>query len=340
MNNQQNNIMIPKYFWEKYKKHLAVAFIIVISMAAGILMEQIFFDNKCDDSLTLINQELKCTKEYTIGKQEYNVLKNKINVYLGAEKVTNHITRTSVFFRDLDNGPTFGINENDNFVPASLLKLPLMLTYFNLADNNQDILKEQIAFSTTTDQSDLEDQFFKPSHSIKPHTAYSIKYLIFNMITYSDNVSASLLSENLKKINPSEDLFLDTFKDLGIIDPENRLDQTISAKSYASIFRMLYNVSYLSKKSSQDALKILSQTDFNGGIVAGVPEGTTVAHKFGERSNFIDDLKELHDCGIVYYDSNPYLICVMTEGHQFLQLLDVIKNVSKMVYDEVNSRKL
>ncbi|MCX6719655.1 MAG: serine hydrolase [Candidatus Staskawiczbacteria bacterium] len=59
---------------------------------------------------------------------------------------------------------------------------------------------------------------------------------------------------------------------------------------------------------------MLSKTTFNDGLVAGVPKGTTVSHKFGmyatSKDENITDL-ELHDCGIIYYKTTPYLLCVV-----------------------------
>jgi hypothetical protein len=64
-----------------------------------------------------------------------------------------------------------------------------------------------------------------------------------------------------------------------------------------------------------------------------------VAHKFGERTGFAGGVKQLHDCGIVYYPKNPYLLCIMTRGTDFTKLESTIAAVSKMVYQEFDSRK-
>lgn len=102
-----------------------------------------------------------------------------------------------------------------------------------------------------------------------------------------------------------------------------------------------YNASYLSKEYSQKVLEMLAAADFKLGLAAGVPPGVVVANKFGEREGLPDDQKQLHDCGIIYFPENPYLLCVMmTQGPNFEYLPTIIKMVSKMVYDEVESRKL
>lgn len=69
-----------------------------------------------------------------------------------------------------------------------------------------------------------------------------------------------------------------------------------------------------------------------------IPSDVKVAHKFGER--YYGDIKQLHDCGVIYYPENPYLLCVMTIGKDFEDLAEVISHVSDVVYREVDSRKL
>ena len=57
------------------------------------------------------------------------------------------------------------------------------------------------------------------------------------------------------------------------------------------------------------------------GLRAGVPDGTTVSEKFGERhivdSSTGTSQEELHDCGLVYAKSGTYFLCVMTRGSDF-----------------------
>jgi hypothetical protein len=80
----------------------------------------------------------------------------------------------------------------------------------------------------------------------------------------------------------------------------------------------------------------LAKSTFTEGIVAGLPQGMTVAHKFGE-AELPDGTLQLHDCGIVYKPNQPYLICVMTKGSNFDTLAGVISHISKTVYQIIQS---
>ena len=90
---------------------------------------------------------------------------------------------------------------------------------------------------------------------------------------------------------------------------------------------------------SETTLGILSNTTFTGGIVAGVPSNVVVAHKYGERSieqeingTFFVKERQLHDCGIVYADKNPYILCVMTKGQDFAKQQHFIADLSEYIY--------
>ena len=69
--------------------------------------------------------------------------------------------------------------------------------------------------------------------------------------------------------------------------------------------------------------------------MAGVPSSTVVAHKFGEHVSLANgqiNTIELHDCGIVYYNNNPYFLCIMTKGRDLGELKNIIKGISSIVY--------
>ncbi len=96
----------------------------------------------------------------------------------------------------------------------------------------------------------------------------------------------------------------------------------------------------MKKVLSEKALEFLSDVEFTKGLVAGVPKNIAVSHKFGERS-IIDseDIKQLHDCGIIYYPDRPYLLCVMTRGKNLDVLTDNVRVISYLVYDEIESQR-
>lgn len=160
------------------------------------------------------------------------------------------------------------------------------------------------------------------------------------MIVNSDNLAFGLLDKTLIRLYPDNNVYLRTMQGLGLVNPGNTTEGTFTVKTYSSLFRQLYNGSYLSLDHSEKALSLLASVKYSKGLPEGVPDNLKIAHKFGERQ--IADTKEeqFHDCGIVYYPNNPYLLCIMTKGTDLSYLISTVSKISKMTYEEVNSRRI
>jgi hypothetical protein len=104
------------------------------------------------------------------------------------------------------------------------------------------------------------------------------------MLVYSDNVSLNVLQSFLDENPQKLKLQAETFQELGLIDPSAKSENTLTTRGYASLFRLLYNASFLNAEMSDKILKWLAESDYQTGLRAGVPKGVKVANKFGERS--------------------------------------------------------
>lgn len=293
---------------------------------------------------TVFVNSFACLKQ-VITKGEYVDLKEEISRYIEEQKREGNLVGAGMYFRDLRNGPTMGIHEYEEYSTASLLKVPTLIAYLNLSDDEPSILSEEIALKDGFEGMGTEfSQYYAPPDELKKDTAYTVEALLTRLTRYSDNAASEMLRAYLGVISP-DDIIGETYKELGLVPEQSGGDYVITVKRYASIFRILYNASYLSIEKSEKALRMLSESTFDQGLVAGVPKGTTVSHKFGERSFIETDpnvkpLRQLHDCGIIYFPENPYTLCVMTLGYDFEILETVISDISRMVYKEVESRKI
>jgi len=314
---------------------------LVIGISIGIIFYRFIDSNIENKALSTINEKcpydflnpLRCDLETKIEVKEYVALRNEIINYIEIQKNLNKTSKVSVYFRDLVSGSTMSIDAQESFAPASLLKVPLLMTYYKKAESDSAVLTRRFAIAG---EIDTLSQNIKPDKSVEIGKSYSIEELLELLITQSDNTAWQALLNDLRQ-NYSEDDFVITLNDLGIIDPRKKHEeQYITTQSYASIFRILYNASYLNFDLSNKALKLLSSSIYIKGLVAGLPAGTIVSHKFGEQKN--GDIIQLHDCGIIYFEKNPYSLCVMTQGDDINELSSVISDISKNVYEEVSSR--
>lgn len=263
---------------------------------------------------------------------EYQILNEQLQLYID-DLVNNHDANiASVYFRDLNTGHWTGVNEDRKYHPSSMLKVLGMMSYFRREEEESGILSKKLYYQTRSDSG----QYYKIQHTLQTGF-YSIDQLIHQMIVYSDNTVLKIL-DNEDKDNLFNKVY-HTFQ-LPLAKNADDVDGFMSPRSYSALFRILYSATYLSRDDSERVLKLLSTTDFDKGIVAGIPNGIPIAHKFGEHTYELTGgevaNRELHDCGIVYYPQHPYLICIMTEGYDFSRLEQVISSLSKAVYDYVD----
>lgn len=241
------------------------------------------------------------------------------------------IRHISVYFRDLLDGPWFGINERHEFNPASMMKVPVMIAWLKRAENNPDELRRTFVFDGKDDLT--AQQSIKPVRTITPGKRYTIMELLTYMLRYSDNNAASLLYFNL-----SQQELNDVLDNMDVNNVPNDENNSISVVGYSGFFRILYNASYLNRNMSEKALQLLSMEDFPQGFAAGVPKETTISSKFGEFERSVKgESKQLHEFGIIYHPKGHYILGVMTEGSDYVRQAAVIKDISALVYAEVNS---
>ena len=266
------------------------------------------------------------------GDKRLESAKKKIDSYIEKCVKDKEIWKASVYLRDLNQGIWVGINEDEKYTAASLAKVPILFTFFVKAQKDPLILSKKIKYEVPLHLAWTQN--VAPRNTLQIGNEYTVEELIENMTAFSDNLSMYLLANN----NDIDDALVDQlFTDLHLPVPAKRSDYNISAKDYARYFRLLYSATYLNKDSSEKALKMLTATDFKEGLVAGVPEGVAIAHKFGERGEGLAG-QQLHDCGIVYYPNNPYLLCVMTKGWNLGTLKNIIKNISHITYEHMSTK--
>jgi beta-lactamase class A len=288
-------------------------------------------EEKHQNNLGLVSPLLFCDTNPETNPVQVIALESRLNKYVNQKLSNPNINHISIYYRDLNNGPWFGINQEENFSPASLLKVAIMIAILKHAETNPPLLEQRIIFDQQyTEQS----TYFEPNLSIQIGEEYTIEELLYYMIAHSDNNAKDLLLLNIDSLELNS-----TFTDLGYNSPFNQAeDSVISVKTYASFFRILFNASYLNRQLSQKALTILTQTEFPHGISQRIPQNITIAHKFGERSYDYNQTKQLHDCGIIYHPQNPYLLCIMTRGSQFQTLSDLIGEISSLIFTDINQQ--
>lgn len=279
-----------------------------------------------EDEWSLVSPLLTCGVDSTEPSTRQVIdTRDSVQGIIDAARTEGKITDAGVYVRLLNDGGWFGIDERTRFTPGSLLKVPLALSLMRAAERDPSF---GVGNYTYDEEVPNIATAFPPTKYVEKGKGYTFPELLELSLAYSDNIATLMLAQLIDRAALDE-----AYSDLGIEVPGSGDSYTTSVRTYASFFRILYNGTYLSHRSSQYVLALLAQSSFTEGIVAGVPEGVVVAHKFGERENG-SELSQLHDCGIVYTEQ-PYVLCVMLRGDTMGELPDIIADISQAVYEGV-----
>jgi beta-lactamase class A len=257
---------------------------------------------------------------------KFLILKDSLQKKLVELQTAGIITRAALYIKSYKNADCIGINENELFHPGSLIKVPILISYLKMEEQNPGVLNKRIRYKVAANQ--IVPQTFN-SKQIIPNASYTLRELLKYMIAYSDNNATYLLNQNLDL-----KVFVKMFTDIGLAAPDVMSKEfSISAKDYSVFFRVIYNSSYLNFEDSEYAAQLLSQCDFKEGLLSGLPAGIDVIHKFGEWGN--DKVHQLHEAGFFYYDNSTYLITIMTEGNDVKKLPNAIGSFARTTYQQV-----
>lgn len=270
------------------------------------------------------------SREMTSRKDLARVL-DKMNADAQRLLDTDEIRDIALYYRDLKSGAWVAINKDRKFYTASLMKVPLMMECLESVQSHPQLAGKRLPFTGGEDWSSVQN--IKPRKSLEPGKTYSLDELMFRMIAYSDNNAAQLLLEEF----PNDGLlrFL-TEHNAEYENDDNGIKMSLG--TYTRFFEALYDTSVLNPAMSQKALSYLAAEDFPQGMHAAVPPNIVVESKFGER--LVKDEHgaivntQLHEVGIVLGEDHPFLLGIMTSGDDLTVLENVIRDISRDVYEE------
>jgi beta-lactamase class A len=283
-----------------------------------------------DSRWRFISPLLECeTAEEYLRQPAVGLSQAAVREFVEQRVAQRQIASAAVYFRQLHDGPWFGVNLRDEYLPASLLKLPTLIAVLKRAESSPGLLEQTLVFEAPDDLNRL--MINPPDDPLRRGRSYTVEALCRRMARYSDNNAARLLGELL---TPEE---LDrTLLGLGVRAELQATGGRLNAKSLSGFFRVLYNASYLGDEMSELALEMLSHSSFRKGILAGIPDGVSASSKYGE-AWVSAELHQLHEFAIVYYEDRPYLLGVMTQGREYAAMKAFIRDLSRMVYAGVDT---
>ena len=312
-------------------KNLSIIILFFISFVIVIAVYLVNLNNK-NNSLnsTKLDIDFLLTNPIPTKKIQKSTINKK---YIEGILKNNEVAGIdySVVLIDLKSNDSFLLNENKIYASASLYKLWLMAYIFekiNSGDVSYNlVLSKPVSYLNTKFS-------IPPEYTLRSEgqVEYSIKDAIYKMITESDNESALLLTDYFGTREVENYM-----KNNGYSNTSFGLDGNLpntNALEVSKFFKDLYLGKIVNKNYSDDMLQILKDQTFNHKAAKYIPSTIDFAHKTGELQNFS------HDAGIIFLQTNPYVIVIMTSTNQDFSLAnEFIAKVSKDIFTYFNSRE-
>lgn len=221
-----------------------------------------------------------------------------------------------IVIKDLDTGWEINFNKDKLIPSASLVKIPIMVSYYCASVEGRINLKDGIEL----------DRFEKTGGSGVLKNAvsgslFSAEDLIELMITHSDNTAANMLIDlfgfetlsgyfgrfGLKNTNLARRM-------MDFDDRKRGVENYTTAADMAYLLEGIYRKRFLGNAGSVKCLQLLARQKINDRIPKRLPDEALVAHKTGLEYGVC------HDVGIVFTEKGNFLICVLTKhSNKFAQ---------------------
>ncbi|GAA4704968.1 serine hydrolase [Brevibacillus fulvus] len=234
-----------------------------------------------------------------------------------------------IVLENADTGCRWGTNEQLPFIAESVMKLPIMVAVYALAEQGRLALDEQLAIRR-------EDRVGGSGvlQHLSAGLALPVRDLLTLMIIQSDNTATNLLIE---RIGPTA--IQETMKQLGMtrsrfyrkmmIYPQDVPQvNLLTASDVAGLLSRLANRTILAEKSCTEMVELLKKQQVCNGLPSLLPqdEDWQLAHKSGW------DTGRMHEAGILYVRGRTIIISVFSEGVEHPQALNTLGRIGAAVY--------
>jgi beta-lactamase class A len=237
-----------------------------------------------------------------------------------------------VYVQDLNGRWGYGVNPDETFFGASVMKIPLMVAVFRKIDEGEFSLND----SFETESEDwaggagwLQWQEAGTSHTVEDY--------LWMTMTQSDNVATNAL---LRLVGGPE-YVNEVTRSLGALDTVlyqkvtseraavPALDNRTTPRDMATILAKVYAGEAASPESSRKMVGIMYQNDLQSSLKDGLPEDTSAANKGGWLYKVYDE------AAIVWHEDNPYVVAIFSKhGSEDVEVgKALLKGLSESVWE-------
>jgi beta-lactamase class A len=215
-----------------------------------------------------------------------------------------------VYAQDLKGGHGYGVNPDEVFFGASVIKVPIMVAVYRRMD--EGAFSSRDMFETKPEDWAGGAGWLQWEEA---GTAHTVEDYLLMMMTQSDNVATNALMravggpEYVNQVSAS----------LGATDTVIRqkvtseraavpsLDNQTTPRDMAAILGAVAAGRAASPESCEDMMKLMYQNTLESGLQSGLPEGTEVAYKGGWLYKVYDE------AGFIWHEDRPYVVAIFSK---------------------------
>lgn len=238
-----------------------------------------------------------------------------------------------VVIRDLDSSAGFAINADVQFRAASLIKLPILWSFFQRCTTGQLDPNELISIAPTD-----VTRGFGVLRTLQPGLQLRWHDLATLMVIVSDNTATNMLIDRLGMSAISADLrqlgMTNTILQRKMGDYDNPADNLTTPVDVEKVLIALQKSSKLSDEYRDEIATILHGQQCRNKLRWHIPEAVALGHKTGDLPGVE------HDAGILTVGDQRTMIIVMTHKLASNTQGEALSRVlGKMVYEDMTAKR-
>lgn len=226
-----------------------------------------------------------------------------------------------IVIKNLKTGETYTANKDRKFKSASLYKLWVLATSYQLLEKGK-LDPDKILSSDVVDLNKRFDIATESAELTDGTVTARVQDALRQMVVISSNYAALLLVTEIKLSNVSKFLVSYEFSNSKTGSPP-----TTTASDIADFYEKLYAGKLADAASTKEMMDLLKDQQLNDRLPKYLPDGVLVAHKTGE----LDAFK--HDAGIVFTPNGDYIVVVLSETNNPQAAAEKQALLSKAVYE-------
>ncbi len=303
----------PKKPWGK-KERLFVLIIIFLTAGVSLILSLDSYSWKISGLPSV---------PFSLFKEETFMIEGNKKEKEKSEKIISEFKKRTdglsgmygLYIINLENGYSFGVNKDETFQAASLIKLPVMISVL------WEVESGNLEFGKTYRLKNSDKIGGSGSLYNKPE-GFEITYkdLFVLMGKQSDNTAFNIFRKILGDSKIEE-----TIRKIGMLNTSLKENKT-TPRDIGILFQKVWEGDILSNSFKEDFFEALEDTIYESWLAAGIPKEVRIAHKYGREVHVVND------AGVVF-SKNPYVVVILSKGVKEKEADEIFPILSRLIYE-------